>query len=354
MPNKSNQLYIDIKRLFEKTFSSSDDIKIARAPGRVNIIGEHTDYNGFPVLPTAIDREIAFAFVPNNTSIVNLINLDIRFGSRSFELSENIESYDSGDWGNYIKASAQAIWNWAKVNSPKSLPLIGFDASVGGTIPSSSGLSSSSAMVVASAFALLSANNIEIEKKELADLLAKAERYVGTEGGGMDQAASILSQSGSVLKIDFNPIRTQTFPVPDDCVFIIANSMVRANKAGKARNAYNTRVVECRLGVQMLKSLDKSNKLQNAVLLSDVMQNIDNWQELLDKIPDNSMSLSKISEFINIDKSELIEKCFTTKNGTKIELDTDSFKEVFASLSITRAPARGSQKLIESQELVMH
>jgi len=185
MSSVLDQLYASALDGCRCAFPDGGDVRIARAPGRVNVIGEHTDYNGLPVLPTAIDREIAIAFTVSESVEVTLTNIDSRFTKKSFVLSDTIEPFDRGDWGNYAKAAGQALWRWAAENSPKSLPLKGFRGCAGGTIPPGSGLSSSSAMVVASAFAFIAANDLGIGREELAGLLARAERYVGTEGGGM-------------------------------------------------------------------------------------------------------------------------------------------------------------------------
>lgn len=319
-------LYSAVRDGYARDFGSSS-VRIARAPGRVNVIGEHTDYNGLPVLPTAIDREIAIAFAPNDSQEVTLTNVDQAFGTRVFSISGEIEKSPAGDWGNYTKAAAQALWNWAAEHSPESLPLKGFRGCVGGTIPPGSGLSSSSAMVVAAAFAVVDANQLKIGREELAALLARGERYVGTEGGGMDQAASILSRPGCVLKIDFSPLIAMPVPLPDDCMFVIANSMVVAAKSGAARQAYNSRVVECRLGVQMLKALarDSHPDVENASLLGDVMRTVPEWRGMLDELPETSLTLSQVVSFCKTDKAELRERCLRLRDGSFFDEPADGF-----------------------------
>ena len=191
-------------------------LDIVRAPGRLNIIGEHTDYNGLPVMPMAIDREMAIALTPADDARVEMSNLDDAYPPFSFELSAQIEPASAGHWSNYARAAGQALWDWAQENSPESLPLRGFAGCAGGTVPAGSGLSSSSALVVAAACALVHVNRLPIERPELADLLARGERYVGTQGGGMDQAASLLSREGTALKIDFFPLRTRQVRLTQD------------------------------------------------------------------------------------------------------------------------------------------
>lgn len=321
-------LYTSVIDAHRSAFPDESEPSVARAPGRVNIIGEHTDYNGLPVLPTAIDREIAVAFAVSESPDVVLANADSRYGDRCFTMSGRIEPFPAGDWGNYAKAAAQALWNWAAEHSPDSLPLRGIKACVGGTIPAASGLSSSSAMVVAGAFAVVHANDLGIGRAELAALLARAERYVGTEGGGMDQAASILSEPGCVLRIDFDPLRTQPVPVPDDCVFVICNSMVHADKAGSARLAYNTRVAECRIGVEMLKALARGQYplVDDAVLLGDVMRLVPGWPSLLEELPGGGMSVADAARFCGMSEGELRDRCLKLRDGSLLDEPASGFQ----------------------------
>ena len=108
-------------------------------------------------------------------------------------------------------------------------------------------------MVVLGALMLLAANKRSLPGPELATLLARAEHYVGTQGGGMDQAASLLSRSGMALKIDFFPLRVTPAPLPAGAVFVAADSLVKAAKTAEALDKYNRRPIECRLAVAVLK-----------------------------------------------------------------------------------------------------
>jgi galactokinase len=210
-----------------------------RAPGRVNLIGEHTDYNGLPVLPVAIQRSVRIELRARGDRHVRLTNEDPRFEPCEFEIAADLAPFPSGHWGNYAKAAAQALQRRAGLDR-------GFDGLVAGDIPAAAGLSSSSALVVASALALLAANGIELERGELMELTASAERYVGTESGGMDQAISLGGRAGHAVRIDFDPLRLEPVPLPADWRIVIANSLVEARKSGGAQAAYNARVRECR------------------------------------------------------------------------------------------------------------
>ncbi|MDA2930779.1 galactokinase [Acidobacteria bacterium AH-259-O06] len=218
-----------------------------RTPGRVNLIGEHTDYNGLPVFPIAIQRDIAILFRARKGPRVRLRNVSEHFGAREFSLESVVSPYPKGDWGNYAKAAAQALMD-------RFGHLSGFDAVVSGNIPMAAGLSSSSALVVACSLILTRINEISIEPLELMDLLAKGERYVGTQGGGMDQAVCLGGQRNKALKIDFSPLRLSPIPVPEHWQFVIAHSLVVADKSGEAQEKYNARPVECREALTRFRS----------------------------------------------------------------------------------------------------
>ncbi|HUI26097.1 MAG TPA: galactokinase [Candidatus Kryptonia bacterium] len=220
---------------------------LIEAPGRVNLLGEHTDYNGLPVLPMAVDRSVLVAAAPAADHIVRLRNLDdAAYPARSYELSAELPPYTGGDWGNYHKAAANGVRHTRYGDLRR-----GGDFLVDGNIPAGAGLSSSSALVVASALGLLAVNEIEVPYLELAELLPSAERYVGTLSGGMDQAVSLLAQAQRALRIDFFPLRVQPVPLPPGHRIVVCHSLVTAEKSGRARHAYNLRVVECRLAARV-------------------------------------------------------------------------------------------------------
>ena len=211
---------------------------VVRAPGRVNLIGEHIDYCGLPVLPMAVQRSVRIAFHPRADREMRLTNRDQRFLPNAFTVSAEIPPAPAGDWSNYARAAAQALVQ-------RFPDLRGVDAQVDSDLPVAAGLSSSSALVVATAVALLHANGASVSLLELMDLLARGERYVGTAGGGMDQAIILGAQTGCASRIDFQPLRLTPTAVPADWQFIVAWSMVHAEKSGAARAAYNERPPQC-------------------------------------------------------------------------------------------------------------
>lgn len=207
---------------------------LSRAPGRVNLIGEHVDYNDLPVLPMALQREVRIALRPRDDERIVLHNVNDAFPPVEFDIGPSIEPYVQGAWGNYVKAPANelarrfAIWR-------------GFDGVLDSDLPVASGLSSSSAVVNAVGLALAHINEVPTEPRELGALMADAERYVGTQGGGMDQAISMGARAGHAAKITFAPLRLRHVRVPDDWCVIVAHTGSRAEKSQAAMVAYNRR-----------------------------------------------------------------------------------------------------------------
>jgi len=210
-----------------------------RSPGRINLIGEHIDYNDLSVLPMAIGRHVRLLVRPRADARVRIASLAHGFEPREFALGGDIPPYPVGDWGNYVKAAVQAL---ARAHDG----LHGFDAVLDATLPVAAGLSSSSALVIGVALALLGANNRTWDPIPLAEMMAQAERYTGTQGGGMDQAICAGAVEGTASRVDFAPLRITPVPVPPDWRFVVAHSLSRAEKSGAAQQTYNRRTVECR------------------------------------------------------------------------------------------------------------
>ena len=239
------------------TLAGPGPLAIFRAPGRVNLIGEHTDYNHGFVLPMALDKDTLLLARRRSDRLVRLWNIeDDLFTERSFTISADIPAGPVGDWGNDVKAAAQAFFQSTQGK------ITGMDALVAGSapwgIPRAAGLSSSSALVVVSALAIASLNGVALHKEEFARLCSEAEWYVGTRGGIMDHFISILAQRGFALRLDCRPVmdgghahyRTLPVRIPDGYRVLICNSGVPRQKT---RSQYNVRVAECRLAVAMLK-----------------------------------------------------------------------------------------------------
>lgn len=276
---------------------------LVRAPGRVNLIGEHTDYNGLPVMPMAIDRNVWIAGRRRADAEVHLANLG-PFPERAFALAADIPPFAAGDWGNYAKAAAQGLRRHVGASLDRGANLV-----IDGNVPDGAGLSSSSALVVASALALLAAADVDVSFPELAELLPRAEQYVGTLSGGMDQTISLLGRAGHALRIDFRPLRHRPVPLPPGHVFAVAHSLVRADKSGGARRAYNQRVAECRLAAFVLARRLVADRAAEVDVLGDLPRLLGQAPgevaALADRLPDGSPDLAAIAAGLGMAAADL-------------------------------------------------
>lgn len=193
----------------------------------------------------AIEHDVIMAISLNNESTIQLSNYEEYYPDYCVKISEISIDKSQPKWFDYFLSGFKGILDKFNLDKP-----VGMNICLLGQVPKSAGLSSSSALVVCAGLATVYANKLEINKTDLAETCAVAEQYVGTIGGGMDQAISCLAQSGAALLIDFNPLKARKIILPENSMFVITNSCVEANKA--ATNKFNTRVVECRLAAQVL------------------------------------------------------------------------------------------------------
>ncbi len=236
----------ELKEGFREAYPDGGEPKVCRAPGRVNLIGEHVDYNGLPVLPMTVDRDIQIAFSPRDDGIVRMTNADDRFARTEFRNCGNIAPSPPGAWDNYCKAAVQGLNAHLQT---EEFP--GMDLFVTGDIPVASGLSSSSALVVGFSLAYLDVVGRQLDtdfsRLELAALLADAEQYVGTRGGGMDQAVILMGRERAACRISFAPLVAEEAPLFEDYEFVACNSMVKVEKSGAALHRYNAGPLTSRL-----------------------------------------------------------------------------------------------------------
>jgi len=213
-------------------FGPGPELRYVSAPGRVNLIGEHIDYHLQAVLPMALERRITLAWRPRGDALIRAVSTDL--SPRKFVWRRGLTQAAPGDWENYIRAAAETValrWGAGR----------GIDAAVVSDLPPAAGLSSSSALLIAFTLALLRANSIEATFEELMDVLPDGEQFVGTRGGGMDHAASLGSRSGCASLISFTPPAIETVPVPEGWSFLVAHSLVHAEKSAAVREKYNSR-----------------------------------------------------------------------------------------------------------------
>ncbi len=250
-----------------------------RAPGRVNLIGEHTDYSGLPVLPIAIDRSTIVVAAPRpriGIGEIELSNADPAWPARRFAIARSIAPSPAGDWGNYVKAAIQGVIDHFATRDTNLARLRGGMMYVESRVPPAAGLSSSSALTVSAALAFMALNGLESPSIEAAQMIARSERYVGTMGGAMDQAVSILGQRDHALFIEFDPIRVRPLKMPSHAAVIFADSREVADKSGQVRAEYNRRVIECALAARILAG---ALELDGVKIIGDVVRRLKAWEE---------------------------------------------------------------------------
>ena len=278
-----------------------------RAPGRVNLIGEHTDYSNLPVMPIAIDRSTIIVVASRDDALVELRNIDRGFPSREFRLEAKIPPYPTGDWANYVKAGFQGVIDHFGKRGTAIEGLHGATMIVDGRVPRAAGLSSSAALTVSSALAFMAVNGLVQDPLETAQMVARSEWYVGTMAGGMDQAASMLGQRDHALLIHFDPLRVAPVKMPMDAAIVVADSLEVADKSGKVREEYNRRVVECGIAAQIL---GKAHRMRDVRVLGDIVKK-DLWQShdlietLARKAPD-PISIAQASKLLDIEEGWLL------------------------------------------------
>lgn len=197
-----------------------------RVPGRVNLIGEHIDYLGFPVLPMAVDRHVLLESAPRPDTVIRIASAE--YGVRSFEWTKNPTPWDAGDFGNYAKAAARAVAAKWGIGT-------GVDGLVTGTLPASAGLGSSSALLIAVTLALLRANGIAPRMSALMDAPIN-QIWEGTE-----TAACLAGRRGCALWVSLAPLRMEPEPIPEDWAFFVAHSLRRPERSGPAWEEFRTR-----------------------------------------------------------------------------------------------------------------
>ncbi len=222
---------------------------IARAPGRVNLIGDHTDYNEGFVLPMAIDRAVWIAFRPRRDGLVSVHSLD--FGeTREFDSSDGVRAARS--WVEYIRGIA-----WALRDSGRSV--CGWEGVTVGDVPLGAGLSSSAALELAAARAFSTSCSVAWEPAEMALLAQRAENeWVGVNCGIMDQLISAAGEADHATLIDCRTLETRAVPLPEGAVVVVLDTATRRGLVG---TAYNERRSQCEaaarvLGVRALRDVD--------------------------------------------------------------------------------------------------
>jgi galactokinase len=233
-------------RAFQDLYEGkSDATRLFRAPGRVNLIGEHTDYNDGFVLPMAIDRETCVAARARDDRRVRLYSLNVDEHAE-FDLDAPGER-ERGIWLDYIEGIAHAL-------ERRGVRLRGAELAISSDVPVGAGLSSSAALEVSAGLALASLAGVEVDRVTLALAGQEAEHtYVGAKVGIMDQFIAALGQAGHALLIDCRTLETKAIPIDTtETVIAICDTRVKHELSA---SEYNTRRAECEQGVELLRRM---------------------------------------------------------------------------------------------------
>lgn len=234
-----NETALKVKNSFKEKFKVEPHLYYS--PGRINLIGEHVDYNDGFVMPAAIDKGIYFAMALNESEQINLYSIDFN-ESISLPLSE-VKKMDT--WKNYVLG---VVNEFQQLN----LPLKGFDCLFGGNIPIGAGISSSAALEGGIAFGLNELFNFGLSRKELALLCQRAEHnFPGVKCGIMDQYANMMGEKNSLILLDCMNITHEYIPLNmEGYEIVLINSKVHHSLAS---SEYNRRRKECEEGLNILK-----------------------------------------------------------------------------------------------------
>jgi N-acetylgalactosamine kinase len=262
----------NVLRAFMLRYGADRPVAIVRSPGRINLMGRHIDHQGGSVNVMAVNREIILVAAPRSDDVVTLANTEgARFPEEAFRISDLVANLNwddwqrvidgprlqrlldaaRGDWANYIKAAILRLQELFRDRRLRGLDMI-----VGGDIPMGAGLSSSSALVVATAEAVRVFNRLPVSARRLVSLCGEGEWFVGTRGGAADHAAIKLSHRGCVTRVGFFPFRIEGsarfFPGHD---LVACNSGIYAGKSREARNTFNAKVTAYHIGRTWFKML---------------------------------------------------------------------------------------------------
>lgn len=228
-----------VKTSFEQKFGTTP--RLFFSPGRINLIGEHVDYNDGFVMPAAINKGVVFAIAPNNTSRLRVHSIDMKS-----DLEVELDAIAKKDgWPNYILGVVDQM-------QKRGMPVKGFDVAFGGNLPSGAGLSSSAAVECGLASALNAIFDLKLSRVEIAQLSQKAEHtFPGVNCGIMDQFANMMGEKDHVLLLDCTSLEYKALPLQiDGYVIMLINSKVNHSLAS---GEYNVRRRQCEEGLAILK-----------------------------------------------------------------------------------------------------
>jgi len=266
---------------FARVYGTDSRVLIIRSPGRVNLMGRHVDHRGGHNNLVAINKEVLMVVEERPDNNVALHNRDFQqFKFRTFNIGEEVANLDwedwlstinsekvmrmvreaAGDWANYIKAAALRLQE-----KFRNRRIHGMNVMASGNIPMGAGLSSSSAMVVAAAEAIVELNALPVNPQQFVNLCGEGEWFVGTRGGSGDHAAIKLSRRGAIAHVRFYPFEVESIvPFPGGYRVVVCASGIQAKKAANARDIFNQCIAAYEAGCLFLRKLlpDKAARIE--------------------------------------------------------------------------------------------
>ncbi|MPW28703.1 galactokinase [Agarivorans sp. B2Z047] len=266
MTDRQQQLIDKVASAFTE-MTGQAPAKLIQAPGRVNLIGEHTDYNDGFVLPCAIDYQAVVAASPRTDSIVRVVSVDYGNQVNEFDISQPLEFDQDLMWVNYIRGVISVLLN-------KGFTFSGADIAVSGNVPQGAGLSSSAALEVVIGQTFKTLYELDVSQQQLALIGQEAENnFVGCNCGIMDQLISAEGEANHALLIDCRSLETKAVAMPEDMAVVIINSN---KKRGLVDSEYNTRREQCEaaakgLGVSSLRDVSEAMFAENSASLDPIV-----------------------------------------------------------------------------------
>ena len=247
-----------LKKQYSEFFGNSEP-RLFSAPGRINIIGEHTDYNGGFVLPGAVDKAITMAILPNGTDFVHLVSIDQNEASLFFRIGG---PQPKEQWASYFFGVIEEM-------RKRGATVGGFNAVFGGDVPLGAGMSSSAALESCIGTALNTLFDLHFTKEELAKIGQMTEHhYIGVRCGIMDQFASIFGRKGHVVRLDCRSLKYDLVPFnPQGLEIVLIDTMV---KHLLASSEYNVRRAQCEEGVAVIKKCRPEVELLRDVTIEEL------------------------------------------------------------------------------------
>lgn len=299
-----------LETLYANKFNDGNKPIIVKSPGRINIIGEHTDYNEGFVLPAAIDKAAYIAIALRDDEEIHLVAVDL---NESFSITISaLKPISNINWPNYILGSAAQFIK-------RGIKLCGFNAVITSNVPIGAGLSSSAALECATTFALNELLKTKLDRLTMVKMAQQAEHeYAGVQCGIMDQFAAMMGKKDMVIKLDCSTLQYEYVPFKLEGIKIL---LLDTNvKHALASSEYNTRRMECKTAVDWIKkNVEGINSLRN---VSEEMLNkyvlpksklIDNRSRYV--VQEISRLEAACNDLQNNDLAALGKKMFETHDG---------------------------------------